>query len=277
MATAVDEHPTRRGGGGAAAHAGRRGAPCGPSAAARSSWGRAGEPSAVELETGGLDRDPRAQRRRLHGGARGRRAARARRRRRSPPTGQMLALDPPLGAGDAATIGGDRRDRRLRPAAPPLRRRARPRGRHRPSCCPTARRQGRRQGDQERRRLRPRQAVRRLVRDARADRDGRRAPAPAAGRHRDRVRRAATTRTRWPRAAAALAALPARGRLPRRRLGAAARGRLLVRFGGAAAERQARGGDRMREAGLEASSDRRRRRALGRASASRQRWPTARC
>ena len=37
--------------------------------------------------------------------------------------GQMLALDPPLGEGDAATIGGVIADQRLRPAAPPLRRR----------------------------------------------------------------------------------------------------------------------------------------------------------
>ena len=43
--------------------------------------------------------------------------------------GQMLALDPPLGAGDARDDRRRDRGRRLRPAAPPLRRAARPRAR----------------------------------------------------------------------------------------------------------------------------------------------------
>ena len=67
------------------------------------------------------------------------RAARRRAGARSPPQGQMLALDPPLGAADGATIGGDDRHRRLRPAAPPLRRRARPRRRHDRGAVATAR------------------------------------------------------------------------------------------------------------------------------------------
>ena len=94
--------------------------------------------------------------------------------------GQRLAWDPPdPGRSD------DRRDRghgRLRPAAPPLRRRARPRRRHQRGAQRRHDRQVRRQGDQERRGLRPREAVRRLVRDARADRVGLGAPAPAARR-----------------------------------------------------------------------------------------------
>ena len=55
------------------------------------------------------------------------------------PAGQMLALDPPLGAGDAATVGGAIAAARLRPAAPPLRRAARPRARASRSRCRTAR------------------------------------------------------------------------------------------------------------------------------------------
>ena len=97
-----------------------------------------------------------------------------------------------------------------------------------------------RQGDQERRRLRPREAVRRLVRHARADRRGRRAPAPAARPTPPRRAAAATTPTALAAPPRALAAPPARGRVPRRRAGAAAAGAVLARFGGAAAERQAR-------------------------------------
>ena len=106
----------------------------------------------------------------------------------------MLALDPPLGAGDAATIGGVVATTDSGPL------------RHRYGgvrdlvvgiTVALSRRHARqvgRQGDQERRRLRPRQAVHRLVRDARADRAGRRAPAPAARRDRHRDGREPTTR-----------------------------------------------------------------------------------
>ena len=83
------------------------GAPCAPrGGGTKLGWGGGRRAGAVELETGGLDRDPRAQRGRLHRGARGRRAARRGAGDVRRATGQMLALDPPLGAGDAATIGG---------------------------------------------------------------------------------------------------------------------------------------------------------------------------
>ena len=171
------------------ASTGRPGGPCGPSAAARSSdWGgRPAAEGAVDLETSGLDEiaehnvgdftavlgagvrlaDAQARVRRRGPDARARPAARRRRRR-----------------------DGRRHDRhrRLRPAAPPLRRRARPRGRHDRDPQRRHGRQVRRQGDQERRRLRPREAVRGLLRDARADRLGGGAAAPAAEPQRDRDR-----------------------------------------------------------------------------------------
>ncbi len=104
--------------------------------------------------------------------------------------GQMLALDPPLGlrAEHAATIGGVRRHRRQRAAAPPLRRAAGPGRRRDRRAQRRDDRPLRREGDQERRRLRPGQAVRRVVRDARADPVGQRPPASAARDQRDRAR-----------------------------------------------------------------------------------------
>ena len=164
--------------------------------------------------------------------------------------GQMLALDPPLGAADGATVGGMIATARLRPAAPPLRRRARPRGRHDRDPQRRHDRQVGRQGDQERRGLRPREAVRRLLRDARADRLASRCActrcpalnATAIGTSEDPDRLAA--------AAAALAALP----LEADSLDVSwdgDRGHLLVRFGGAAAAHQAEAAaERMRPLGL---------------------------
>ena len=179
-------------------------------------WGGIGEPVAVELETGRDGEDPRAQRRRPHRGAAGRRAA-------GRGAGRVRRGGPDARARPAAGEGrrGDRRrhgrDRRLRPAAPPLRRRARPDRRHLARALGRQPRQGRQQGDQERRGLRPRQAVHRLLRDARADRDGHRATASQAGRERHRCGRDRRSRRagagRDPARAAA-----ARGRLARRRL-----------------------------------------------------------
>ena len=132
--------------------------------------------------------------------------------------GQMLALDPPLGEGDAATIGGVMATN----DSGPLRHRY---GGVRDLVVGmtvvlsdgTIAKVGR-QGDQERRRLRPRQAVHGLVRDARADRAVavRLHPAPArtptlTGASDDPE--ALGARRRAARGAAA------RGRLPRRRLG----------------------------------------------------------
>ena len=94
--------------------AGRRGrraaAPCGSSAAARSSAGARRPPSLqLVLRTTAARPDRRAQRRRPDRRAPGWRAAGARPGGRSRATGQMLALDPPLGDADKgaeATIGG---------------------------------------------------------------------------------------------------------------------------------------------------------------------------
>ena len=102
---------------------------------------------------------------------RGRRFARAGPGGAGRASGQMLALDPPLGASIRAdaTIGGvfataDSGPLRHRYGAPrDLRARRHRRAQRRDD------RPGRRQGDQERRRLRPRQAVHGLVRHARAD------------------------------------------------------------------------------------------------------------
>ena len=87
-------------------------------------------------------------------------------RRRGPDAGAR----PAAGRGRRRDDRRDDRHGRLRPAAPPLRRRARPGRRHHRRALRRHGRQVRRQGHQERRRLRPREAVRRLVRDARADR-----------------------------------------------------------------------------------------------------------
>ena len=125
-------------------------------AAARSSAGARGERRAGASTRGGLNRILEHNVGRLHRRARGRRAARGGAGGVRAPTGQMLALDPPLGAGDAATDRRHDRHQRLRPAAPPLRRRARPRGRHHRRALRRHDRQVGRQGDQERRRLRPR-------------------------------------------------------------------------------------------------------------------------
>ena len=142
---------------------------------------------------------------------------------------------------------GDARDgrrrhghRRLRPAAPPLRRRARPRRRHDGRAVRRHDRQVGRQGDQERRGLRPRQAVRRLLRHARADRPRRRAAAPAARAHRDGDRARRRPGRARPPARGALAALPLEADCLDVALGAAAAGALLVRFAGSAAAEQAR-------------------------------------
>ena len=159
----------------------------------------------------------------------------------------MFALDPPLGAGDAATIGG------LVATADsgPLRHRY---GGVRDLVLGitlalsdgTIAKAGS-EGDQERRGLRPRQALHRLLRDARADPRRHRPPAPQAGRHRHRGRRErrprrARRRRRDARRAAA------RGRLARRRLAGglraparALRRRVGGRPGGGAAEAHARG------------------------------------
>ena len=132
-------------------------------------WGGAGEPVAVELETGGMaqilehnEGDLTAV---LQAGVPLAEAQAA-----FADKGQMFAVDPPLGAGDAATIGGvvatadsgplRHRYGGVRDLVLGITRRAV--GRHAG--------QGRQQGDQERRGLRPRQALHRLLRDARADR-----------------------------------------------------------------------------------------------------------
>ena len=219
------------GGGGAAARRAR--CRSGRAAAARSSgWGRPTE--AADCDTRRLDRilehnvgDFTAV---LEAGVPFAEAQAAVRRS----TGQRLALDPPR-PGRRGDDRRDRRHRRLRPAAPPLRRRARPRRRHHRRAVRRHGRQVRRQGDQERRRLRPGEAVRGLVRHARADRRGRGAAAPAPARDRDRRSLArddpdalrARGLGRSPRAA--------RGRLLRRRLGRTAPAALLLRFGGASA------------------------------------------
>ena len=179
----------------------------------------------------------------------------------------MFALDPPLGRGRRGDDRRPRRHRRLRPAAPPLRRRARPRARHHARAVGRHDREGRQQGDQERRGLRPRQAVHRLLRDARADRRRDRPPASQAGRDRHRGRR-----ERRPRRARAgrgrrsprCRSRPTRSTPP----GSEGSGRLLARFGGASAGDQAevdgradaRGGPRRRP------DDRGRRGAVGRAA-----------
>ena len=103
--------------------------------------------------------------------------------------------------------------------------------------------QERRQGDQERRGLRPRQALRRLVRDARGDRRGVCAPAPARRRTRQPRVGAAVRPDALGRGAAARAA-PLEQQGLDVALGAAA-GRVLVRFGGAAARPQAEAAERL--------------------------------
>ena len=124
--------------------------------------------------------DRRAQRRRLHRGAGGGRAARRGAGRGSRPRGRCSRSTPRLGEGGAATIGGVMATN----DSGPLRHRyggvrdlvvGNDRGAVRRHAGHVGR-----AGDQERRRLRPRQAVHRLLRHAGADRAGRR-PAPSAG------------------------------------------------------------------------------------------------
>ena len=105
--------------------------------------------------------------------------------------GQMLAIDPPGRRDDRRSV----RDRRLRAAAPPLRRAARPDHRRRAGAGRRDRRPRRRPGDQERGRLRPAQARRGVVRDAGRDHGGGGAAASAA-RLRSRPRCSAATPTR---------------------------------------------------------------------------------
>ena len=110
------------------------------------------------------------------------------------PAGQRLSLDPPgdptIGACLAANLSG--------PAAPPVRRSARPRARRHARARRRHDRQRRRQGRQERRGLRPRQARLRLARPARLHRPGQ-PPPPSRSRHgRDRRRRDRPTRQRSP-------------------------------------------------------------------------------
>ena len=115
---------TRPGGGDAAARARRAAAPCGRSAAGRSRGAGGDERAARDRRA---EPHPRAQRRRLHRGARGRACRSPRRRSCSPSTARCSpGTRPTPGGGDARR---DRGHRRLRPAAPPLRRRARPRRR----------------------------------------------------------------------------------------------------------------------------------------------------
>ena len=134
----------------------------------------------------------------------------------------------------AATLGGVLATADSGPAAPPLRRRARPRRRDHRRAVGRLAGQGGRAGHQERRGLRPRQALRRLVRHARAGVQRRRCgctraptgPRRAWGASADPAR--ARRRRRDPRRA------PARGRLPRRRL---ARRRRARRSSASAARR----------------------------------------
>ena len=233
--------------------------------------GRAGSSRDVELSTAGARRDPRAQRRRPDGRARGRASrwprAQERVRRGGPDAGARPARD------GGATIGGVVAAGDSGPAAPPLRR-ARAtswsgmtRRAVRRHASPA-----RRQGDQERGRLRPGEAVRRLVRHARRDRGGGGAPAPAAARHRDRGRRsddpdALAARRRRAGARAAGAARP------RRRAGRTGAGAVLARFAGAAAGPQA---EARREAAAPARAGGRARRGRRRRCGTRQRDGAAR-
>ena len=262
----------RGGRGGSRGGRGRAASRSGSAAPAPRSAGAApaAEPD-VELHTTGLDRDHRAQRRRPDRGPPGRACRSPRRRSTFARRGQMLSLDPPLGRGDAArrTIGGVDRDRRLGPAAPPLRGGARPRGRDDGRAQRRDDRPLGRQGDQERRRLRHRQAVLRGVRDARA-RSWRSASActPGPAEHGHRARRQPVTRrcSRRGRAAADDGAARARG--ARRRLAVAARGEVLAqlgRRGGCPAQRRVDSADARGGAGGR-GRDLRRRRTCGRAS-----------
>ena len=110
---------TRGGGRGAAAPLGEEGRPVRPRGGGTKPWGPPTR-RRRRVETGGLEPHPRAQRRRLHGGARGRRAARRGAGRRSPSTARCSRST--RRCGDARDDRRDHRDRRLRPAAPPLRR-----------------------------------------------------------------------------------------------------------------------------------------------------------
>ena len=200
----------------------RRAAPCGSRAAARRvGWGGPleREPD-VELSTAALDRDRRAQRGRPHRGAPGGRAAGARRSERSrrPARCSRSTRRRPRRRDDRRRRG----ERRLGPAAPPLRRGARPGAGRGGRAARRQRRARGRQGDQERGGLRPRQAVRGLVRHARRDRRGGGAAAPAAP-DRERRRRRATTRSGSRPRRAALAHCAARGAGARHRLARAAR------------------------------------------------------
>ena len=191
--------------------------------------------------------DPRAQRGRLHRGARGRRAA----------------------GGGAGGVRASRPDARARPAAGPgdARRSAGSSRPPTPARCATATaacatwwsasRSCSRDGTVAKSGGKViknvagydlGEAVHRLVRDARADRDGLGAAAPGAGGDRHRARRAATTRTRSPRAARRSRALPLEADCARRRLG----GRRGPRAG--ALRRRHRGRAGARDRGADASS-----------------------
>ena len=158
----------------------------------------------------------RAQRGRPDGGARGGRAARARAAARSPRRARCSRSTRPTRA--APRSAGS-----WRPTTPgPLRARY---GGARDLVVGHARGarrrdggQERRQGDQERRGLRPRQAVHRLVRDARRDPRGVGAAPPAAARDRHRGRPLPRPGRARPRRCGALARAPRAAR-PRRALG----------------------------------------------------------
>ena len=212
--------------------------------------------------TAALDAHRRAQRGRLHR-RRSRPACRSpRRRRRSPRDGPDARARPAAAAsGDGRRRG---RHRRLRAAAPPLRRAARPRARRRGRARRRHRRARRRHGDQERRRLRPGQAHGRLVRHARRDHRGLRAAAPAA-RAAPRPRSSRRDDPARSRRAAARAGRAARWR-PRRSTSRwdGGEGAVLV-----ALRRRRRAADARPRArcGGRGSIERRRRRAVGGASA----------
>ena len=145
-------------------------------------WGGpAGFEPELELSHRGARRDRGAQRRRPDRGPRGRHAAGARRRASSPRRARCSRSTRPTAA---ATVGGVV----ATGDSGPLRHRYGGvrdlvLGVHVALSDGTVA-QDRRQGDQERGRLRPGQAVRRLVRHARRDPRGGRAPAPAPAVHR---------------------------------------------------------------------------------------------
>ena len=148
---------------------GRRRGRCGRSAAAPSRWGRDRRRRSRARDRAGWTAIARAQRGRLHRGARAPACRSRTRRPRSPSTGQMLALDPP------DPRRGDDRRRSSPPPTPGRCATATAACATSWSACTVVLSDGTvaKSGGKVIKNvagLRPREAVRRLVRDARADR-----------------------------------------------------------------------------------------------------------